>query len=332
MISESPVISGPVSHTSSEPLPVSNAAVLPPAFPQDTPVEECNPIFFISANKLYSIDPNEESLQLRQVAVIPIPINESELIFYDAENVYFQANFNGYSFYAVKISDGISSIVMKGDRGHISRGFALDRRPSSKGIYFSQSHDKLQYFDFQTGQSEPPFSCKCDVSTQYPEIMLNSSDGSKLFYRCNFYISGCISPVSIHDLRNSDNQGLQSFGLSIHHQFILSPDDKYVIIFSDYDPDFNILDITTKTGIKKTFSSSSTSFMIRRVSFSKNGRYLYILEKVDSLEYRLKKIDFVRLLRAFEEKNVENISLSTTLDYIISTRKISMPITNLFEY
>ena len=331
--SESPATSVPIFHRS-EPFPVSNPDILPAAFTQDTPVEEYNPIFFIAANRLYSIDPNAKILNVQIVSDIPasVSIHEKDPIFYDAENVYFQDRNVGYCIHAIKLLDLSSYIVLE----NITKawGFALNKSVSS-GIYFNQPNNmtKLQYFDFGTELSETHFMHKCNVRTHYPKIILNSNNGSKLFYKCIPSISlnrdsnynSYRNSVFIHDLRDPHYQGLQSFDLFHNNRFILSPDDKYVIMFSHLCSNLNIFDITKNTSAIKTFYQNSEFFDVRRIFFSKTGSYLYILDKHNDSDYILHKIDFANLSKALEAENVKDITFRQSPQYILSIRKIKLP-------
>ena len=281
-------------------------------------------------SKLYSIDPNYEVSNARLVYSIPgnVSILTSDTIFYDTENVYFQDNHEGNYIHKVKISDGSSKIVLQNTK--FAMGFALNNSISS-GIYFNQPNnlDKLQYFDFRTGLSEILFRHKCELNS-HPRIILNSNDGSKLFYMCissnSFRLT---NSVFIYDLRNSDNQGLQSFELFNDESFILSPDDKYVIVFSDFYAHVKIVGMKKYTAgleFKNTLKSIDSKKVTRKLFFSKNGKYLYILENDSSTEISciFHEIDFAHLSRDLEAENVTSKSSRSFYDYKLRTEIINI--------
>ena len=304
---------------------IDPAVPIVPAIFQDTAVKKSNLIFFIAKKFLYSIDPNDEAINAQEVFrfKFKIEINESDPILYDAENVYFQNKSDGNYIYKVQISDCTSNIRLQ--TTELALGFALD---SSKGIYFNQTSNlnTLQYLKFETGQSENIFfPHKCELDS-HPRIILISNDGSKLFYMCMSKSVLEKTSVFIHNLRNSDIEGLQMFELFNDERFILSPDDKYAIIFSD-DGILCILDVKRNIENIKNFNLHLKSTLKRRIFFSNNGNYLFILDKFKDLNvvYRLIKIDFFNLSKALEPDSVTSISDEESLKYILNTREFIMP-------
>ena len=293
----------------------------PNAATQASPGEKSKLIMFLLKKSIYSIDPKDDELFAKKNS------NCADIfflgqIYYDAENAYFQGSNN--RIHKVKINGDSTETIF--DEVELADSFSFCN--STNMFYFipkvSGNLNELQGFNSQINQFTNRFGHLCDNSISYPQIILNSNDGSKLFYKCISNVGIDSNSVVIDNLNNPNNQELHRIRVTINERFILSPDDKYVIIFSERS--LKIVDITKNVEIVKSIDLNLNLNLYLSLSFSGNGRYLYIISSLSST-YSLTTIDFTSILGYFETKNVDlmrNVEASH-----IETKIIKMPAENI---
>ena len=254
-------------------------------------------LIFSIDRRIFSIDPSSADLKARLI----YEKASGRTIFWiettsDKSRVYFESeNLQNLSY--IDASDGSCLEKIPLSSFYLDRGFCL-QKPVSKGIYFVSETSgviQIEYYEFATKTKKVVADNPCQPS-YIPSIISQSSDGSKIFYRCISYKEQ-ITPAYMFSVDKPFNK---LFDMKKDQSVIIAPYDIYAIIFENQS---NVIKIVNINDIPIEEFEIQLNFSLGNVisrTFSNDKRTLFIISRQiingSAVEYQLISFDYETLI------------------------------------
>ena len=207
-----------------------------------------------------------------------------------------------------------------------ARSFVLEKFIAHKDRYFAVTSEKLIKGDTKTVANQSVFSAtirrydlnsietdtfsyeeietKCERN-QYARVLAATSDGSKVFYACEYSLSITRRENKIIYVKdfNADPDLEDEFVRKIENMpdfVLMSPDDKYTIHFVTKTGKIEVIDVKTgKKVVNRRLGDNVDFSTIKNVAFSDDGKSIHVINvKSDTgtKQATIRSINYEKLL------------------------------------
>ena len=157
---------------------------------------------------------------------------------------------------------------------------------TSNGIIPKLIRYKLDQLDFQE-----EFKTRC-TEQQTMRVLASASDDSKIYYACRSISNPDENPI-IHYIDFQGDPHAQNYSyriITMPDLFVLSPNNHYALMLLDDKKTLLLLNLRVATGATYTEDFSS----IRNITFSDDGKSIYLIKKDTKSEAVIQVIDFLK--------------------------------------